>query len=171
MRIAPHCVSVSSLHLKRGALAILFLPAVATAFSGSVATGNYAKDLGYIMGVIDAIKHRATLCIEESPTLNEPLASAVANWNQRNLFVIGEVNDRFNALNASLPKTVSEAIEQARRKKLDRSRVDFSAMSPATVKATCHGLADDLNTDLSDLENVLRSTLESVRGYTRSGER
>lgn len=171
LKTASQCVSVSSLCVKRGALTILFLPAVATAFSGGVATGNYAKDLGYIMGFIDAINHRATLCAEESPSLNAPLASAVTHWNQRNLFVIGEVNDRINALDTSLPKNVSQWIEQGRRKKFDQMRAQHSSMSRADAKETCDALADDLNTDLSNLEDVLRSPLESVRGHTRSGDR
>lgn len=171
LNTASQCSSMSFLDMKRSALAILFLPAVAIASSGSVATGDYANDLGYIMGAIDSIKHRATVCTEGSPPLSETHAGAMIIWNKRNLFVIGEVNERYKALSASWPKIKSEATEQERRKKLDQLRVRFLAMSPEDAKEICQRVAENLNTDLFDIENVAKSQLESVRGYSLSGEK
>jgi hypothetical protein len=161
--------------MKPIAFILLFAPAISIATPLAGATGDYANDLGQIKGTVDALRGYQSACTKKFPSLKEKFSSAMLDWDTRNRFVLDELNERLDEHLKELSSGDAAFVERRKiemqeihRKKDAALMANLSSVPPDKAKATCSRLADDLNTDLSDLEDLVKFQLETVRRRTRS---
>jgi hypothetical protein len=161
---------VGDFDMKMAAALLLLVPLMGMTSQIGEASGNYAKDLGQINGMIGAIKATEIRCVERFLSLKETLSKAMLDWNISSRSTLDEVESRTDELMREVAFGMDSDFaelkaewEISHRKKDEESKVWWISVPTEKAKAECLRFIDEIRMDLSDIENFSKSQLNSVR--------